>query len=44
MTHSDVEPDRQRDMGITPGLVRIAVGIEHPDDQIADFEQALEKV
>jgi methionine-gamma-lyase len=44
MTHSDIEPERQRDMGITPGLVRIAVGIEHPDDLIADFEQALEKV
>lgn len=43
MTHADVEPERQREMGITPGLVRIAVGIEHPDDLIADLEQALEK-
>jgi cystathionine beta-lyase/cystathionine gamma-synthase len=31
-------------MGITPGLVRLAVGIEHPDDLIADLEQALAKV
>lgn len=43
MTHADVPPERQREMGITPGLVRIAVGIEHPDDLIADLEQALEK-
>jgi cystathionine beta-lyase/cystathionine gamma-synthase len=42
MTHADVPPERQRDMGITPGLVRLAVGIEHPDDLIADLEQALE--
>jgi methionine-gamma-lyase len=44
MTHSDVPPERQREMGITPGLVRLAVGIEHPDDLIADLEQALAKV
>jgi len=44
MTHSDVEPERQRAMGITPSLVRIAVGIEHPDDLIADFSQALDAV
>jgi cystathionine beta-lyase/cystathionine gamma-synthase len=36
--------ERQREMGITPGLVRLAVGIEHPDDLIADLEQALEAV
>jgi methionine-gamma-lyase len=44
MTHADVSPERQREMGITPGLVRLAVGIEHPDDLIADLEQALAKV
>ena len=27
--------------GITPELVRLSVGIEHADDIIADFEQAL---
>ncbi len=42
MTHSDVPLERQLEMGITPGLVRIAVGIEHPDDLIADLAQALE--
>jgi len=44
MTHADVEPERQRGMGITPSLVRVAVGIEHPDDLIADFAQALDAV
>jgi cystathionine beta-lyase/cystathionine gamma-synthase len=43
MTHSDIAPDYQRRMGIEPGLVRISVGIEHPEDIIADLEQALEK-
>ncbi len=30
-------------VGITPSLLRIAVGLEHPDDLIADVEQALDK-
>ncbi len=44
MTHSDVKPDEQIKMGITPGLVRLSVGVEHYEDLIADLEQALEKV
>jgi methionine-gamma-lyase len=31
-------------MGITPAMVRISVGIEHPTDIIADLAQALEAV
>jgi methionine-gamma-lyase len=31
-------------MGITPNLVRISIGIEDPDDLIADFAQALDAV
>jgi cystathionine beta-lyase/cystathionine gamma-synthase len=31
-------------MGITPGLVRLSVGIEHFEDIIADLKQALETV
>ena len=27
--------------GVTPGYVRLSIGIEHPDDIIADIEQAL---
>lgn len=44
MTHSDIPKDEQEAMGITPGLVRISVGIEHPEDVIADLRQALEAV
>ncbi len=42
MTHSDVPPDQQRTMGITPALLRLSVGLEHPDDLIADLTQALD--
>jgi len=44
MTHSDVPKEAQERMGITPGMIRISVGVEHPDDIIADLRQALEKV
>ena len=44
MTHSDIPPDHQQAIGITPAMVRISVGVEHPDDLIADLEQALDAV
>jgi methionine-gamma-lyase len=44
MTHSDIPPDGQLRMGITPGLVRLSVGVEHFEDIIADMEQALDAV
>ena len=44
MTHSDIPPDRQAEMGITPAMVRISVGVEHPADVIADLAQALDAV
>ena len=28
--------------GVTPGYIRLSVGIEHPDDIIADLKQALD--
>lgn len=34
-------PDQKKNAGITRGMLRISVGIEHIDDLIADFEQAL---
>lgn len=43
-THSDVPVEEQQELGITPGLIRLSVGIEHPDDVIADLRQALEHV
>ncbi|MGH9113350.1 MAG: trans-sulfuration enzyme family protein [Acidimicrobiales bacterium] len=36
-----LSPDERADLGITDGLVRISVGLEHPDDLIADLDQAL---
>jgi len=37
-THSQLTPEEQLNAGVTPGLVRLAVGIEHIDDIIADLE------
>jgi methionine-gamma-lyase len=44
MTHSDILAADQLAMGITPGMIRLSVGIEHPEDVIADLSQALEAV
>jgi methionine-gamma-lyase len=41
MTHSDIPVARQLAMGISPAMLRISVGLEHPEDLIADLEQAL---
>jgi cystathionine gamma-lyase len=41
MTHASVAPEVLREMGITPDLVRISVGIEDVEDLIGDLEQAL---
>jgi len=38
-THSQLSPQEQVSAGVTPGLVRLAVGIEHIDDILADLEQ-----
>jgi len=37
-THSQLTPDEQAQSGITPGLVRLSVGIEHIDDILADLD------
>ena len=44
MTHADVPKDERDARGLTDGLVRLSVGIENPDDIIADLEQALNRV
>jgi cystathionine gamma-lyase len=41
MTHASIPPERRRALGISDGLIRLSVGIEHVDDLIADLEQAL---
>lgn len=40
-THSQLSPEEQAQTGVTPGYVRLAIGIEHIDDILADLEQAL---
>jgi O-acetylhomoserine (thiol)-lyase len=40
-THSQLSPEAQAAGGITPGLVRLSIGIEHIDDILADLDQAL---
>lgn len=40
-THSQLKVDQQASAGITPGLVRLAVGIEHIDDIITDLDKGL---
>ena len=37
-----LSPAERTDLGITEGLVRVSVGLEHPDDLIADFDRALQ--
>jgi methionine-gamma-lyase len=44
MTHLSVPQERKDALGITDNLVRISIGIEDPDDLIADFDQALAQV
>ena len=42
-THSKLSEEERLSVGITPGLVRISVGLEHVDDIINDIVQALDK-
>ncbi|GAI52331.1 unnamed protein product, partial [marine sediment metagenome] len=44
MTHSGIPVEERLKAGITDGLVRLSVGIENVEDQIADLEQALRHV
>jgi len=44
MTHSDVKPEDKKRLGITDALIRLSIGVEDPDDLIADLEQALAKI
>lgn len=41
-THQRLSDEAREDLGITPGLVRLSVGLEDADDLIADLSQALE--
>ncbi len=43
-THSQLTVGDQLKTGVTPGYVRLSVGLEHIDDILADLEQALAKI
>lgn len=43
MTHGPLTDDERKVSGISEGLIRVSVGLEHVDDLIADFAQALKK-
>jgi O-succinylhomoserine sulfhydrylase len=43
-THQRFTPEQRAEMGITDGLVRLSVGLEHQDDLLADLATALERV
>jgi O-acetylhomoserine (thiol)-lyase len=43
-THSQLSEEDQAATGVTPSYVRLSIGIEHPDDILADISQALAKV
>jgi len=40
-THSQLTPEQQLTSGVTPGLVRLSVGLENIDDILADLETGL---
>lgn len=43
-THSKLSPEEQQAVGIQPGLIRLSVGLEHPEDVLNDIRQSLERV
>jgi O-acetylhomoserine (thiol)-lyase len=43
-THSQLSAEDQLATGVTPGYVRLSIGIEHIDDIIADLDQALSAI
>ena len=42
-THSQLAPEEQLSAGVTPGYVRLSIGIENAEDIIADISQAIDK-
>jgi len=40
-THSKLTAEERAAVGISDGLIRVSVGLEHPDDVIRDIEEAL---
>jgi len=43
MTHASYPVSLRREVGVTDQVIRLSVGLESPDDLIADLEQALDQ-
>ena len=43
-THSQVSDEEQRKAGLQPELIRLSIGLEHPDDIIAALSEGLDKI
>ena len=43
-THQRLTPAQRAELGISDGLVRVSVGLEHPDDIVEDVLSALQAV
>ena len=43
-THSQLSEEEKLASGVTPGYVRLSIGIEHVEDIIGDIDQALDKI
>lgn len=43
-THQRFTPEVRASMGVSDGLIRLSIGLEHPDDLVADLKQALAAV
>ena len=41
MTHADIPLTEQAAVGLAPQFVRLSVGMENPDDLVADIAQAI---
>lgn len=42
MSYYELSPQERREIGIDDNLIRLSVGLEDPDDIIADLERALD--
>ena len=44
MTHAAMDEDAKKLAGITPGLLRLSIGIEHADDLVSDLTHSLDRI
>ena len=43
-THSQLSNDEMKNAGVSPGYIRLSIGIEHIDDILEDLNDALNKI